>query len=244
MIFSADLARRVLRGQKTETRRPVKPHHASLRYRPSQSHAVQPGRGQSSLGRIILTHVSREPVTAITVAGAVAEGFAGVAGFARRWCELYDPPYRAALELATDPEVLDRFEARFGDQEVWVLRFILDPTVEPRMLHRLSERGYTSSPRDAVPDEPEAVEAAFQERLTHQAHQRDEERHIMATNDAAEALSADLRDITLRMAQAQLKAAALGQPVKDAMRLAAVNVRRAQRELGAERNPLPRATGY
>lgn len=235
MIFSSDLARKVLRGQKTETRRPVKEHHAPLRYRAGQSHAVQPGRGQTSLGRIVLTHVSREAVTAITVAGAVAEGFAGVAGFARRWCELYDPPYRAALELATDPEVLDRFETRFGDQEVWVLRFILDPTAEPRMLHRLSERGYTSSPRDAVPDEPEAVEAALQERFTHQAHQRDEERHTMATNDAAAALSADLRDITLRMAQAQLKATTLGQPVKDAMRLAAVNIRRAQRELGGSR---------
>jgi len=238
VIFSSGLAKKVLRGQKTETRRPVKPHHAALRYRPGQSHAVQPGRGQTSLGRIVLTHVSREPVTAITVAGAVAEGFAGVAGFARRWCELYDPPYRAALDLATDPEVLDRFEARFGDQEVWVLRFRLDPSAEPRMLHRLSERGYTSSPRDAVPDEPEAVEAAFQERLTHQAHQRDEERHTMATNDAREQLAGDLRDMTLRMAQAQLKAAALGQPVKDAMRLAAVNLRRAQRELGAAQTPV------
>lgn len=237
MIFSNELARKILRGAKTETRRPVKPEHGPLRYRPGQSHAVQPGRGQASLGRIVLTHVRHELVTSITVAGAVAEGFAGVAGFARRWLELYDPPYRQALELATDIEVLDRLETRFGSQEVWVLTFILDPTAEPRLLHRHSERGYTSSPRDAVPDEPEAVDAAYQDRFTHQAHDRDEERETMAMNEARDQLAGDLRDITLRMAQAQLRAQRLGQPVKEAMRLAMVNVRRAERELGAEATP-------
>lgn len=40
-------------------------------------------------------------------------------------------------------------------------------------MHRLTERGYTSNERDAVPEEPEAVDAATQERFAAEAHERD-----------------------------------------------------------------------
>jgi hypothetical protein len=51
--------------------------------------------------------------------------------------------------------------------------FELDRRHIPRLLHRQSERGYTNNPRDAVPDEPEAVDAATQTRITAEARRRD-----------------------------------------------------------------------
>lgn len=48
----------------------------------------------------------------------------------------------------------------------------------PRLLHRRSERGYTTQPALAMPADPgEAVPAAFQDDLSRDAHQRDAERY-------------------------------------------------------------------
>lgn len=231
MIFSGRLARLVLRGSKTQTRRPVKPQHSDERYRVGQTHAVQPGRGRAAVGRILLTDVRREAVVAITLPDAVAEGFRGVADFARTWIHHYDPAYRPALEHASDPEVLDRFAARFADQEVWVLTFELDETADPRFLHRHSERGYTSSPRDAVEDEPEAIDEATQRRITEQANQRDEERRMAQQEQARRRVSADLRDAKLRMMAAERRARSLGLDIRSEVRLSVLSAERAERKL-------------
>jgi hypothetical protein len=46
----------------------------------------------------------------------------------------------------------------------------------PRLLHRHSPYGYTSRPAEALPDEPEAVPAAYQDVVTHRAHRDAEQR--------------------------------------------------------------------
>ncbi len=79
----------------------------------------------------------------------------------------------------TDPEPLldellvERFDRRHADRPVWAIRFQRDTSYRPRFMHRLSERGYTSNERDAVPDEPEAVDAATQERFAAEARERE-----------------------------------------------------------------------
>lgn len=230
MIFSARLSRLVLAGKKTQTRRPVRPHHSEHHFRVGQSVAVQPGRGQKAVGRILLTDVVRQAVTEISLVDAVREGFRGTADFARTWLALYDTAYREALEHATDPEVLDRFTARFAGHEVWVLTFELDDSAAPRLLHRHSERGYTSSPRDAVEEEPEAIDEAIQHRITQQAHQRDEERLMAQQEEARRRLSADMRDVRLRMMAAERRARARGLDVRDEVRLAIKSAERIERQ--------------
>jgi hypothetical protein len=49
-------------------------------------------------------------------------------------------------------------------------------SVEPRLLHRRSEHGYTDRPAQALTAEPEAVSAAEQRRLTTEARRRATER--------------------------------------------------------------------
>jgi hypothetical protein len=65
----------------------------------------------------------------------------------------------------TDGEVLARFDARHAHTLVWVIRFEYEPDI-PRLLapaahdaRDADEHGYTSDPRRALPDEPEAVAA-------------------------------------------------------------------------------------
>lgn len=46
----------------------------------------------------------------------------------------------------------------------------------PRYLHIRSEHGYTPNPLQALPDEPEAVPADVQARLSRAAHERERDR--------------------------------------------------------------------
>jgi hypothetical protein len=53
---------------------------------------------------------------------------------------------------------------------------VTNAVAELRLLHALSERGYTSNLRDAMPSEPEAISEAEQRSLTRQAARRAEAR--------------------------------------------------------------------
>jgi len=94
MIFSQTTAQ-VLSGEKTQTRRPAKPHDRIMRYKESGDHyvkglyndqmnrmrfqvgktyAVQPGRSKQSVGRILLTDIRLENLYDISLPDAMAEG--------------------------------------------------------------------------------------------------------------------------------------------------------------------------
>ena len=105
MIF-AKTADKVLAGEKTQTRRPVKPDESfngievydgtgRLKWRVWNTYAVQPGRSKKSVGRIQLTNIRIERLYQITTEDARAEGFSGrgsLSGrdeFTRVWKELY-----------------------------------------------------------------------------------------------------------------------------------------------------------
>lgn len=113
MIFKAELANLVLRGVKTETRRPVKPGETDCRYRPAHTYTVQRtatpqdrrdgfrGRALTIAGaRILVTAVHGQRLADIDAPAAGREGFASETEFAHYWMRLYDrgwPPQEEAL---------------------------------------------------------------------------------------------------------------------------------------------------
>lgn len=114
MIF-AKTTDKVLAGEKTKTRRPMKDgdvidlpgfgikvnigkpismifrviRGGRLLWEVGRTYAVQPGRTAKSVGRIRLKGISSEPLYRITHEDARAEGFSGRDEFVRVWKELY-----------------------------------------------------------------------------------------------------------------------------------------------------------
>jgi hypothetical protein len=91
----------------------------------------------------------------------------------RAWVDRQEAWATGPDELLSDEVLVERFDQRHAERPVWALFFEVDRAHVPRLLHRQSERGYTTTPRDAVPDEPEAVDAATQTRITAEARRRD-----------------------------------------------------------------------
>jgi hypothetical protein len=115
MQFKPELIEKILSGQKTQTRRPVKPGEtlepyplSALRtneewqlavFLPSgqvkwgigRTYAVCPGRGKKQVARIRVLDRRREDVRNISEADAMAEGFSNDRLFLMTWCEFYDP---------------------------------------------------------------------------------------------------------------------------------------------------------
>jgi hypothetical protein len=103
LIFKPELAKKVLAGEKTETRRLVKDGQAECRYAPGRDYAVQPGRTKRAIGRIAVADVRREKLGEITQEGARREGFPTVSAFVDYWRKLH-----GYVDL---------------EQEVWRIRF-------------------------------------------------------------------------------------------------------------------------
>ena len=119
MIFAKTIDK-VLAGEKTQTRRPVKPGDFfngievygkyTLKWRVWNTYAVQPARTAKSVGRIRLTNIRKERLNRITPEDARAEGFSGRDEFVRVWKELYpkssllDSVYVLEFELVKEEE--------------------------------------------------------------------------------------------------------------------------------------------
>lgn len=89
MIFKPRLARLILDGTKTQTRRPPKPGVTVCRYIAGRDYAVQDRRGGRSLARIYITDVRGQSLGQITLHQAHAEGFPDRVSFLDYWHELY-----------------------------------------------------------------------------------------------------------------------------------------------------------
>jgi hypothetical protein len=117
MIFTSPLFEKVLSGEKTQTRRPVKPGHKFMRHDVCQNgravwkwgatYAVQPGRGKPSAGRIRITSIRYiDKARYIRMEDARAEGFSTPEEFRHRWAEMYgeaaldQPCWELTFELA------------------------------------------------------------------------------------------------------------------------------------------------
>lgn len=144
MIFDRDLARKVLHGQKTQARRIVVAN-MDCRYQPGRSYAIQPGTNKASIGRLLVTDLRTEPLGDLTFDDARREGFRTRDEFFERWGSRY--------------RKVDK------EQPVWVITFKLDDRETVRLLHKFSERGYTTERHEAMEDESEGVDAKTLERF-------------------------------------------------------------------------------
>lgn len=117
MIFAHTLEQ-VIRGQKSQTRRLIKPDEIysdntkvtklgkRIIYEVGRSYAVQPNRGKKSVARILLTGLRKEPIIKISHGDAKAEGFKNRQEFIDTWRKIHGETF----DLNT---------------EVWVLEFEL-----------------------------------------------------------------------------------------------------------------------
>lgn len=219
MIFKPQLVRLILAGRKTQTRRRVKPGELECRYRPGHSYAVQPGRGKAEVARIYILSVQAAMLHEISEDDARAEGFtASGEKTARRafldyWWELYregpghegDPWYPVEIP-------------------VWAITFRLEQEERPRFLRPKS--GYTSNPNEALPDEPEALDARTLNAMA-RANARDLAEHYRETIERCRRLA--LAD---RLAELQSEAQRVGIDVSGDLRLIEKRVESIERKLG------------
>jgi len=83
LIFKPELARKVLDGSKTMTRR------AGIRtYTVGREYAVQPGRGKFHVGHVTILSSHSERLRQITNRDALAEGFKDVSDFMEGWMRI------------------------------------------------------------------------------------------------------------------------------------------------------------
>lgn len=86
MIFKPEMVEKILSGEKTVTRRPLKQLD---RYQPGRDYAVQPGRGKHAVARIRVTFVHEDRLGSITEDDARREGFLSSEAFFDYWDRLY-----------------------------------------------------------------------------------------------------------------------------------------------------------
>lgn len=126
MLFKPELIEKILKGEKTQTRRIKKPGERLTKYPDGrkvavvgalpdvtrhikwvvgQTYAIQPGRGKEGVARLRVLDIRVEVARDISESDAIAEGFSGVAEFL---------------------EVFERINGKGAlDKEVYVLTFEL-----------------------------------------------------------------------------------------------------------------------
>lgn len=242
MIFKPELARRIVAGRKTATRRRVRPDEIACPYRPGRTYAVQPGHGRPAIARIEVVRVERCLLGDLTFADAQSEGFRTTAEFKAHWVRLHDGPWVALREpAAPDPDGCEaaeplgeeqlaaRFDARHAGAPVWVIRFRLAERV--RLLARSganaegdAARGYTSNPRLALANEPEAVDDQALARIVEEAARKPRVTRAEAWEESRARIAAELQ---------RLEAADLGRDVGTTLRALERQLARLDRKLGS-----------
>lgn len=147
MIFQHTIDK-VLSGEKTQTRRRVKPNHVCWAdsydengateitdvrvvidesrpgrkiYEVGKTYAVQPARGKPAVARIRITDIRREDVRNISDEDALAEGFGDRESFLELWVEMHDPSALLSYQaLYRDGAISAQPAERY---DAWVLTF-------------------------------------------------------------------------------------------------------------------------
>lgn len=155
MIFGKDMIGKIVRGEKTQTRREAKSFEC--RYKVGHSYAVQPGRGEEQVARIKVTEVDKQRLGDMGADDAVLEGFDDLEGFKVYWTELHGGDWHSAAFLF-----------------VWVITFELDQD-PPRFLAK--QQGQASPPQyvnsvEGAIDDAEAIPEVDQKAQSKAAEDR------------------------------------------------------------------------
>lgn len=114
MNFQPELAEKVMRGEKTVTRRLVSDNprspwfHERCALEPGRTYAVCPGRGKNAIGRVRVLRVMSQPLGFPGLDEAQREGFLTMDGFRQAWKQInggYDPDaivWRVEFEAVHD----------------------------------------------------------------------------------------------------------------------------------------------
>lgn len=176
MIFPPAQARAIAGKRKTQARIPAT--GPRCRFRLGHDYAVQTGPGRPAACRLKIVGIGRQPLGALTLPDARAEGHRTTADFMVAWVRRYDRAWveREKVDLAAvfddDVSVVDwilvaRFEQRHAQRIVWVLHVELLSDA-PRYLARQGDilaggPQYTANRARAM-DDVEAVPARWLDR--------------------------------------------------------------------------------
>lgn len=180
VIFRPELVTKIRAGEKSQTRRLVKPQEFVCRYKVEKDYAVQPGRGEKAACRIRVVATRREQLGRLTEQDARLEGFANRGAFERYWLELHDRHFHGHTHKLDAQAIAEHFTERHGEKPVWVITFEI--VIYER--HRVQQgrplflaapsvqADYTSDPKKATLDAGEAVPPEEVEQFTLEALQR------------------------------------------------------------------------
>lgn len=133
-----------------ETCRIVKPGHLDCRtskgdvmyiinaddriiYQVGKTYAIQPGRGQKSIGRTPpIVSIRRQDVREMTQDDAIARGFSNSCHYLQVWCEMHDPKALTAWRTGFKDTCGNFFDVlrawgKLERYDAWVLRFAANP---------------------------------------------------------------------------------------------------------------------
>lgn len=162
MIFAHTLLQ-VLRGEKCQTRRIVKPdeafdseHQAIVKinmrtmYKVGKSYAVQPNRGKKAVARILITGIRKEKIGTISEADALDEGFRSRDDFLATWQSIHG-------------------EDANLNHDVWVIEFKLQSIMEEELKAAIDEK----YPKNQSPDYSEDLSGPIEKISGNCLHSRD-----------------------------------------------------------------------
>lgn len=97
-MFRKELADKILRREKTQTRRmpsdkPGSPWYiGGCKLKPGRHYAIVAGRGTPQIGRILVEEVSLVPLVPMPIEDILAEGFTSLQDFLATWDALHKSP--------------------------------------------------------------------------------------------------------------------------------------------------------
>lgn len=171
MIVSSSQARQILAGRKTQMRvrvqrerevtRPNGTTYTSVPFTPREGMRVpiavrRSGDNGGPVCHIIIDRAWIGSLGDIGLRDALAEGHKTTTDFKVWWVNQHDRVWVERREPEADPgQAAERFDRRWSSTAVWAFAFHRDPTEQeryPAATGRGDERGYTTSPAEAIDD--------------------------------------------------------------------------------------------
>ena len=150
--------------------------------------------------RIVIRHLERSLLHQITDDDDKAQGFDSAFALFDWWIERHREGCGHRLRGFPDLHV---------EVPVWLVRFELDVSHRPRLLAARSQHGYTADPREALPEEPEAVSSEVLKSFAAENRARFEgQRGDRQHREEAKKIGRRARELRLRAARQGLDVAA------------------------------------